>query len=288
MAQKDVSRRDFIRKAGLGLVVATVTISGCAPKEVVKEVPVEVTREVTKEVTKEISQVIPASPWSYARLDVETVRKLGHTKFYEGDCCYGAFASILQALQDTIGFPFTQIPAKMMEFGAGGVAGWGTTCGSLIGASAAINLVTDKATAKKIVSELMGWYTLTPFPSQVSNQYAVNHVYAEKEYKSDKELAQSVSNSPLCHVSVTEWCKTSGMASGSKEREERCSRLTGDVAAKAVEMLNANLLGSLLTSFKLSPETQGCTTCHTKGENFAAGNFTQGLMECTSCHEPHK
>lgn len=196
-------------------------------------------------------------------------------------------ASIVQALQEVVGFPFSQIPTKMMEFGAGGVGGWGTTCGALIGAAAAINLVTDKATAKKLVSDLVGWYTQTPFPSQVSNQYAVNHEYAEKEYKSDQELVQSVSNSPLCHVSVTQWCLASKMASGSKEREERCSRLAGDVAAKAVEMLNANLAGSFTPIFKLSDETQACTTCHTKGENFDAGQFTQGMMECTDCHEPH-
>lgn len=287
MTETDISRRDFICKAGLGLAAAAVGLAGCTPKEVVKEVPVEVTREVPKEVTKEVPQEIPASPWKYVVLDVETVRKKGHTKFYEGDCCYGGFASIIEALQEAVGFPFTQIPTKMMEFGAGGVAGWGTTCGALIGASAAINLVTDKATAKKIVSELLGWYSQTPFPSQTSNQYAVKHEYLEKEYKSDQELAQSVSNSPLCHVSVTNWCKTSGYASGSKEREERCSRLTGDVAAKAVEMLNANLAGAFIPIIKLSDVTQTCTACHTKGENYAAGQFTQGLMECTSCHEPH-
>jgi hypothetical protein len=299
MAQTDVSRREFIRKAGLGLAAATIGLAGCTPKEIVKTVPVEVTREVTKEVTRQVTQEasqevpqkvpqeVPSSPWSYVALDVETVRKKGHTKFYEGDCCYGAFASIIEALQEKAGFPFTQIPTKMMEFGAGGVAGWGTTCGALIGASAAINLVTDKATAKKLVSELLGWYTQTPFPSQISNQYAVQHQYYEREYKSDKELPQSVSNSPLCHVSVTKWCLASKMASGSKEREERCSRLAGDVAAKAVEMLNANLMGSFTAAFKPSSETQVCTTCHTKGENYDAGQFTLGMMECTSCHEPH-
>lgn len=288
MNQNSYSRRDFIRRAGWGLAVATVTISGCAPKEVVKEVPVEVTREVTKEVTKEVSLVIPASPWTYVKLDMETVRKKGHAKYYEGDCCFGAFAGIVEALQEVVGFPFTQVPMKMMEFGAGGVAGWGTTCGSLIGASAAINLVTDKATAAKLVGELLAWYSQTPFPSQTSNKYAVEHAFLVKEYKSDKELPQSVSNSPLCHVSVTKWCQASGMASGSKERSERCGRLTGDVAAKAVELLNANLAGSFASAFKLSDETQGCMTCHTKGENFAMGQFTQGKMECTSCHEPHQ
>lgn len=289
MEQTNLSRRDFIRKAGLGLAAATVTLSGCAPQEVVKEVPVEVIKEVEVpvEVTKEVPQDVPEAPWNYIDLDVEAVRKKGHAAYYEGDCCYGAFAGVVETLQEQVGFPFTQIPTKMMEFGAGGMAGWGTTCGSLIGAAAAINLVTDKDMAKKLVDQLMTWYSQTPFPSETSNQYAVKHEFLVKEYKSDQELPQSVSNSPLCHVSVTEWCKASGMASGSKERSERCGRLTGDVAAKTVELLNANLAGEFEPVFALSEETQGCIACHTKGENFEMGQFTQGRMECTSCHEPH-
>lgn len=299
MKESIFSRRVFIQRAGLGLAVAAVSLTGCAPKEVIKEVPVDVTREVTKEVpveitkevikevTKEIAQEVPASPWTYVNLDVETVRKKGHARYYEGDCAFGAFAGIVEALQEVVGFPFTQVPVKMMEFGAGGVAGWGTTCGSLIGASAAINLVTDRATASMLINELMTWYSQTPFPSQTSNEYAVKHEFLVKEYKSDKELPQSVSNSPLCHVSVTEWCQASGMASGSIERAERCGRLTGDVAAKAVELLNANLAGTFEPTLKLSQESQGCMACHSKGENFEMGQFTQGKMECTDCHEPH-
>lgn len=125
------------------------------------------------------------------------------------------------------------------------------------------------------------------FPSDISNQYAVEHAFLVEEYKSDKKLPQSVSNSPLCHVSVTEWCRTAQMASGSKERAERCGRLAGDVAAKAVELLNANLASSFVPVFEFSQDTQGCTTCHSSGENYDMGQFTQGKMECMGCHEPH-
>lgn len=292
MAMKpDLSRRDFLGRAGLGLTAATLVVAGCAPREIVKEVPIEVTREVPKEVTKEVlkelEKEIPPSPWQYTSLEEEAVRKLGHASFYEGDCCYGAFAAIVDSLKELVGFPYTQMPTRMMEFGAGGMAGWGTTCGALIGASAAINLVTDKATAKKIVSDLLAWYSQTPFPSEKSNEYASAHTFLVAEYKSDKVFPQSVSNSPLCHVSVTEWCKESGFASGSIEREERCARLTGDVASHVVGLLNANLAGSFAPVFKISEESQGCATCHSKGENYKMGQFTQGLMECTSCHEPH-
>jgi hypothetical protein len=219
---------------------------------------------------------------------VEDVRKRGHEGYYRGDCAFGAFAAIIEALRDKVGFPYTQIPVDMMGFGAGGVSGWGTTCGALIGAAAAINLVTPKDVARAMVSELLGWYTQTPFPSQQSNEYAVKHEMLVKEYKSDKELPQSVSNSPLCHVSVTTWCRNAKIASGTPERAERCGRLAGDVAAHAVEMLNANLDTKFAGAYKPSEVTAACTSCHSVGKEYEKGQFTNGKMECTDCHEPHK
>lgn len=298
----DQKKRAFLRKS-TGMVIATgaVAVAGCAPKEVVKTVevekPVEVTREVIQKVEVEkpvevekkveVTQAVPAAPWQYVKLDVEEVRKRGHEGYYRGDCGFGGFASIIEALRDKAGFPFTQIPVEMLGFGAGGVSGWGTTCGALIGASAAINLVTDKDNARKLVSELLGWYSTTPLPSEKSNEYAVKHEFLVKEYKSDKELAQSVSNSPLCHASVTGWCLAAKTASGTPERAERCGRLTGDVAAHAVELLNAHLDGTFAATFKPSEETAGCQTCHTVGKEFDMGQFTNGKMECTDCHDPH-
>lgn len=302
------SRRQFLRLAALSLGAGMVGLAGCAaptpqviketvevPKEVVRTVEVtrEVTREVPKEVvktvevTKEVAKAAPKVPWQYVALDVEQTRKLGHQGFYQGECCYGAFSAILNQLTDKVGFPFDQFPVDAMKFGAGGVAGWGTLCGALLGSATAISLVVAPADAKKLISELMGWYTQTPFPSETANKYAANREYLVKEYKSDQALVQNVSQSPLCHVSVSEWCKASGLASGSKEREERCGRLAGDVAAHTVELLNAYFAGSFVATYKPSSEAQVCTTCHTKGENFAMGNFTQGQGECLLCHEPH-
>lgn len=286
------SRRKFLKKTGLAVAAGAAVLVGCnqttpTPNEVIKEVEVTRQVEVTREVEVEVVKEIPASPWQYVELDIEEVRKRGHEGYYRGDCCFGSFTAILEALRDKVGFPFTQIPVEMMGFGAGGVAGWGTTCGALIGAAAAINLVTEKALARKIVSELMGLYSVTPFPSETSNNYAANHEFLVSEYKSDKVLPQSISNSPLCHVSVTNWCKASGVASGAPERAERCGRLAGDVAALAAELLNANLAAAFVPAFKFTEDAQGCMTCHTSGENYAVGNFTQGKGECLDCHDPH-
>ncbi len=52
------------------------------------------------------------------------------------------------------------------------------------------------------------------FPMDISNSYAKNHEFLVQEYKSDESLVQVAPTSPLCHVTVTKWCKASGCASG--------------------------------------------------------------------------
>jgi len=271
-----LTRRSFLQLAGA--VTAAALGIGCSGTERTEETPAPTVTPLTAE--------IPELPWTYVKLDVEKTRKLGHLGYYKMECAAGAFYAIVSQLQEEVGFPWTQIPIELYHYGAGGVAGWATLCGALNGASGVITLATGEE-HKKLVNELMGWYTIVEFPSEKSNEYAANHEFLVEEYKSDKELIQTVSHSPLCHESVTRWCEASGYASGSAERSERCARLTGDVAAKAVELLNAWKDGTFEPQFEFSEETAGCRGCHFKGKDFAAGQFTRGKVECLNCHESH-
>ena len=122
-------------------------------------------------------------PWPYVALDPEQVRIKGHDTFWAGYACSaGAFDAIIASLQESLGAPYTDFPTKMLVFGHGGAAGWGTLCGSLNGAAAAITLVTDKAVSDILVNELIGWYTLAKFPSDESNSYATNHTFANNTH----------------------------------------------------------------------------------------------------------
>ena len=224
-----------------------------------------------------------AWPMPYVKLDPEEVRKLGHLGYYEGECCRGTFSAIVGSLQKKVGAPFTGVPINIMSYGTGGVAGWCTLCGAINGAGAAISLVSKNY--KEIVNELLQWYIQTPFPSETSNALAVNHQFLVDKYKSDKALPQGIPGSPLCHINVSRWCKEFGYASGSAERSERCARISGDVAAYAVEMLNLDLEGKFVPIHKASAEVEGCRTCHKKGKDFDAGNWTRGKMECSDCHD---
>ncbi len=250
---------------------------------------------------------LPELPWPYEELDVEYVRKLGHLGYYAFECAGGSFWAIMTALREKVGYPYTALPIPtkeeviaalregrhlhmMMQYGAGGVFSWASTCGALLGSGLAINMVTKNW--KKVGQVLMRWYETYAFPSDTANHYASTHAYLVPKYKSDKVLPRSVSHSVLCHVSVSRWCVASGYASGSPERSERCGRLTGDVAAKAVELLNADLKGVLpqVAKVSLSDVTADCRTCHYKGKNYEQGQFSRGFLECESCHRdmrPH-
>jgi hypothetical protein len=266
------NRRAFLTLAGkaaclTGVVGASAAVVGCPPPQT--------------------EYKIPEWPWPYAPLDVEMVRKLGHQGYYGGGCCYGAFWAIVEALKEAVGDPFDKTIPDMMRYGGGGVAGFGSLCGALNGAAAAIGLVSDRATQTALVQELMAWYAVTPFPSDISNQYAVNHEFLVEELKYDGALTQSVAGGNLCHMSVTNWCIEAGVAESDVQRAERCARLTGDVAAKAVELLNAQYEGTFTAVETLPSAAASCKTCHTEGGAAHVLDYTNGKENCDLCHAPH-
>jgi hypothetical protein len=265
--KEELSRRDFFRGSSLG--VGALALAAGAPK-----------------LTLGAVGETPPLPWEYVPLDPEVVRKKGHQLYFAAHCAEGAFGAIVDELKLVVGEPFTNIPNNMFIYAKGGMVGWASLCGAVNGASCAINLVTNEDDSTKLVNELLRWYTQTEFPSDASNQYAANGEFLVAG-KTSEVLAKSVSGSILCHASVTNWCKESGYASGAAERSERCGRLAGDVAAKAVELLNQHAEGTFEPVLEIPSDTQYCRSCHSKGKDYELGQFTRGKMDCGICHDPH-
>lgn len=285
-----VTRRELFARTGqVGIAAgigALVACNGCVPPDGL--LPADSGQDAGADTGQDSGGAIDTTsakwPLPYAKLDVEYVRKLGHHQFYEGDCCYGAFSAIIKALGEQVGEPFTSFPRDMMRYGKGGMYGYGTLCGALNGAAAAIQLVADETTAGKVITELLNWYTVTELPTEKSNEYAANHQFLVKQLKTDEVLPRNAAGNVLCHVSVSKWSTMSGYASGSEQRKERCARLTGDVAAKAVELLNSVQEATFAPVLTSPGEQAGCMSCHKPGLDFVGGNFTQGKMDCATCH----
>lgn len=175
----------------------------------------------------------------------------------------------------------------MMFYEVGGVQGYASLCGSINGAACIIDMAFGPHVGKEIIRRLFRWYEQTPFPTPLTNEYAKEHKFPFVEI--DKSLPSVSADSVLCHAQVSKWCSITGYRSGSKERSERCSRITAAVARQAVILMNAALKGKLneVFPFKLSHETASCKTCHFKSKHnsYENGGFVRGFMDCKECHE---
>lgn len=116
---------------------------------------------------------------------------------------------------------------------------------------------------------MIGWYT----------EYAIPQWVPAKPVKSSlSPFPTSVSHSPLCHASVSQWFGKSGYTTDAPEFLERCGRLTGDVTKKTAELLNASYKGTFQPTYTAPASIQTCTHCHAKNQ--------LGQQECMVCHKP--
>jgi hypothetical protein len=208
--------------------------------------------------------------WPYTTLDPADTAERAYMA--SGGCMQASFNGILSLLADKFGEPYHSFPVHMMKYGHGGVGGFGSICGALNGASAMIGLlIEDGIIQDAMIAQLFRWYETTELPEFIPQKAIL-----------DFNPPQSVSNSVLCHISVTNWIKISGYESDSIERLERCRRLIGDVVFYTTKMLN-EYFGNTYKIDDHRNETVGkCMQCH--GNDGKLSN-TVGKMHCNSCHD---
>ena len=250
---KNNDRRNFLKNLGLlatGAVVATGVGSLINPQIA--------------------SATALALPWPYATLDTAVIRKRAYDNYWIGGCMYASTKALLDTLYETAGAPWDSIPADMFKYGKGGTFNWGTLCGALNGSLYIMNLATGTS-VDQLGNELIGWYTTNPFPSKIMDSYA-----------RFTRVRQTVSDSPLCHLSVGKWCEATHNEINSDNKKDRCAKVAADTAAKAAELMNAWKAGTFKGVYVASPEFASCLPCH-NGATSQLDN-EQGLANCTVCH----
>ena len=228
-------------------------------------------------VSAEKPQKEEAVEWKPVKLDPKKVAARAYEIYPEGSCMYAAFTAIATAMAEAaakvnpaLSQALKNFPCQMFKYGHSGLGGQGTLCGAVNGACAIFGLfVHDKAKLDTLTAELCGYYETTELP-----------IFKPKSSKFEP-MPASVSGSVLCHVSQMKWCEKSNQSPFSEFRSDRCKRLTADIAAKAVEILN-RYAESEDAKFK-SPSTANarCVQCH--GKKGTAANVS-AKMNCIPCH----
>lgn len=251
----EISRRELLKGAGAFAVGASVlSVAGLMPlgRAEAKQIDVEKLCR-TADLKSEAKY-----PWPYKKVDPELAAEIAYRNWYKGFCAYATVSGILIPLQMEIGDPYTSLPLEAFAFGHGGTVGWGTLCGTLFGAGIAASFTTGKK-VDKIINDVMAWYSVTELPT-----------FVPKEPKATFKNVNK-SDSPLCHVSVGRWMAKEGVSFDSPQRQDRCARLAASVAAKTVEILNANADGTYkpqhgdhLAMYSITAQNN-CMDCHDSG-----------------------
>jgi hypothetical protein len=218
-------------------------------------------------------------PWPLTKkISVKKAAQTAYEYYYQGGCMYGTLIGIAKDVADKLGEPYSQYPWDMARYGSGGVELWGSTCGTLnAGAMALALFVSDTALRRKMCNQLFNWYESTKLPSW----------NPKKPLKPvPNKLPTSLAKSPLCHTSVSRWCKASGYDAFSPERADRCARMCGSVATLVTTMLNeAVVKGKLKSRKEMSTTATTCLGCHGAGDSGLNEPNILSRMDCELCHD---
>lgn len=245
MKNIEQTRRDFLRLAGKGVVGAAAL--SCVPS---------VLNPVIAETIES-----PGYPLEYKQLDPQKVLEEGYKRLYtHGGCGGGAFSAIVDLMGEEYGYPYNQYDGRVFAHAAAGY-GIGALCGSLVGACAAIGVFCEPADARALRDDLFTWYKQHAFPG----------------YQPEFKAETTVSGSVQCADSVGIFMKQANLQMGDAPRVARCAAVTGETAAKAVELLNKHFGFTTEEVVILdNPDLQGEETPLAENEYIGVGTSPRG------------
>jgi Putative redox-active protein (C_GCAxxG_C_C) len=272
--KESLSRRAFI-SAG-GAMAAGTVVSALAPRVAEAQVAAP-----------------PAPvPWPIPVLDPNFVRDWGYWGYWATDafrnanygCAYGVAGALIESIKRGLGpgTPWDTLPYEIFKWGKTGCVESGTLCGALAGALPIFSLAAPMANVE-MGQDLLRWYQETALPS-----FEMDTLDSKRPYPGQ---AQSMSGSPLCHISVSKWCQASGKTAGSNDRKTRCAKITGDVGKMAATILNRYVPGQKYVKiYPAQPELYAeCVKCHVDAPppptpDGIRLNNSLGVSNCVTCH----
>ena len=277
MSDNKMSRRKFL--VGAGTVAGAAGLAGLG----------------LSKYASDAEAVGAALPFPYPSTDQpnpEAVARRAYEIYHSGRGCaeavWGSFVDTLTA--GNLG-TWGALPLNIFRFGGGGIAGWGTICGTLNGSAAILGMVIDvsKNGAHRVTltDAVFQYYAKTALPTNnayLSSQGQLGSLGAWSPAKMPQNnVPTSIADSPLCHASLVQWTMATGIKDASAGQKDRCAKACFDVSYKLTELLNTYFAAITPTStpapgaVSLDPAVYACDTCHV--------TYTGARMGCTSCHD---
>ena len=97
-------------------------------------------------------------PWPYKKLsdvEIKQAGEIAYNNWFKGFCAYATLSGIVKTLAEKVGGPYKTFPMEAVMFAHGGTAGWGGTCGTLIGAGVGASLAAGHKDAEDITNEVI-------------------------------------------------------------------------------------------------------------------------------------
>ncbi len=273
MSERLMSRRKFL--AGAGAVVGAAGISGLVMAE----------RPSTAQ-----AAATTAPPWPYPtdpalQPDPEALARHAYEVYYTSGCAEATWWPLVEFLGTSYPDTWGTLPKSLFKYGGGGVASWGTICGTCNGSAA---IIAAAGGPTKITDEVFQYYAETPLPTN-GIDHAVAAGWTPTPFAPQVTIASPLPNVPtstahsqLCHASLSQWTMTTGAADGSAQQRDRCAKACHDMVLKTTQLLNAYFANSAHTlpagALDGSVATCGAVTngCHAS---------VKSKMACGSCHD---
>lgn len=222
---------------------------------------------------------VPLDPMATAKLAYET----------SGGCMHQVFHAVVTMLAQSNSADadkFKTIPTALAAYGFAGVTGQGTLCGNLNAIGMLVNILDDiNGHNNAVIANTFRYYENTTLPLSSAEFVAGIGSTAEKTALVG---SSSKAKSVLCHSSISNWSKASGLSFAKKG--ERCYRLSASMAYYLVDVLNRAYQGeniAALNGSKPTPDAQECQQCHGSTTTFGSAASVKTDMECTTCHTGH-
>lgn len=242
-------------------------------------------------------------------LDVEKIRNLGYYWYKKGPGCgHGSARALIQGFHEACvaqGIDpgaWADLPRNLYAWcNGGGPNSWGALCGSIAGSVGVLNLIMVPSGASTVPlvnilgSSVYEWYVKQSFPLANLDAYPAGFDGGSGATAApipDGEVkGHAVSDSPLCHISVSKWLAAAGVQHGQLDslgrdmRSDRCAKVTADTAAYTAFLYNEYKAGRSPAAWAKPAAMAGCFDCHDPAGTTGVTNKSSATkMDCLPCH----